>query len=402
MIKQYFLSRKIAKRNFLVFTCFVIAFVMPFQALVKNAYAQCNTVAECEAQINQIENDIKVYQQEANVIAGQINTLQGVLSKLARDKAIIQSQIDINQVKYDKLVIQIAETEKEIKNNQDSLGDTIADMYVGDDITPIEMIAGSGSISEYLDRQEYRTSVRNQLSAMITKVKELKKTLDAQKLDVEHVLSEQTAAKQELSNKEAEQQSILAQTQGQEAAYQAMINDGNNRKDDLAQKQQQLIAEAQAGAGSVTGISDPSKGNYPWGGYGCYVDNNLDSWGGLSGDGYDPLMYACRQCTSYAAWKILEYTGQEYRYLGNANNWWRRFPSSQVHDTARRNSVGVMDGGTYGHVVWVETDPDASGYIIISQYNDWAHNTGDNSGPGWGNYSKIRVHQSAYDHFIYF
>ena len=52
--------------------------------------------------------------------------------------------------------------------------------------------------------------------------------------------------------------------------------------------------------------------------------------------------------------------------------------------------------GQYGHVVWVEA-VNGDGTVDISQYN--YYNAG---GPGWGNYSRMRVSQYTYDYYIYF
>ena len=120
------------------------------------------------------------------------------------------------------------------------------------------------------------------------------------------------------------------------------------------------------------------------------------SHGGADGNGGDGWGYGCRQCASYVAWKIGQYTGVIPTYLGDAVD----FPSSLSNrpqgGVARAHSVGVItSGGRPGHVVWVETNPDAAGFITVSQYNA-------NYGGGWGNFSRVRVHQSTYNVFIYF
>lgn len=379
---------RIAKMVLIVISV-LIAVAIPLQMTQKVSADQYDD------KINALQQDINAYNAESTKLAAEANTLQSAVSKLQNEAAVIQAQIDINQAKYDKLVAQIAETEQKIKDNQDALGKTIADLYVDDKITPIEMLASSKNISDYLDKQEYRSSVRNQLTDTIGQIKDLKKKLDKQKSDVELILTEQKNAHQALSDKEAQKQNVLTQTKGQEAAYQQLSSASEIKKRELQDQQQAAIWAAQNRGGTVTSISDPTKGNYPWAGNGCYVDDYLNSQGGVNGDGTDELGYACRQCTSYAAWKMLERTGNGYRYWGNANNW--PYHWSNRGSTARAHSVGVITSGAYGHVVWVETDPDAEGYIIISQYN--SYNTG---GSGWGQYSKIRVHQSTYNTFLYF
>ncbi len=385
------------------FISLVIMISAPIQMMTKTTFAT-PTVDQLQAQIDALEADIARYHVEAARLNNEALSLQTTLAKLASERAIIQAQIDINQAKYDSLLIKIKDTEKKIKDNKDALGTTIANMYVEGNITPIEMLAGSKNIGDYLDKQEYQSSIRSQLTSTIATIKDLKKSLDAQKIKSEQVLSDQKNAKQALVNKQAEQQNLLDQTQNNEAAYQKLTTDGESKKKSLMQQQQDIIWAAQNSGGTVTGIPDASKGNYPWGGGNCYVAydgwGSLNSYNGINGDGTDGLGYACRQCTSYSAWKILEYTGREYRYMGDAGNWPRSF--GQYNTQPRANSVGVIAAGQYGHVVWVETDPDADGYIIVSQYNDYSHNSGDNSGQGWGNYSKIRVHKSTYNYYIYF
>jgi len=373
----------------LIVISILIAVAIPLQMTQKVSADQYDD------RINALQQDIDAYNAQSAKLAAEANTLQTAVAELQTQASVIQAQIDINQAKYDQLVVLIAETEQKIKNNQDALGKTIADLYVDDKITPLEMLASSKNVSDYLDKQEYRSSVRNELTATIGRIKDLKTQLVKQKSDVEYILSEQKNAYQALNDKKAQQQNILAQTQGQEAAYQKLSADSESEKKELMDQQQAAIWAAQNRGGSVTSISDPTKGNYPWAGNGCYVDANIMSWNGVNGDGTDELGYACRQCTSYAAWKMLERTGNQYRYWGNANMWPSKW--SNKGTSPRANSVGVIMAGTYGHVVWVESDPDAEGYIIISQYNSY-----DMGGPAWGNYSKIRVHQSTYDTFLYF
>lgn len=352
-------------------------------------------------QINAIQREIDAYQNEASKFRDQANTLQAQLQILGNEKAQIQGQINLSQAKYDKLQQQIQETEVKIKDNQAALGGTLADLYVDNQISPLEMLASSKNIGDYVDKQEYRSSIQDQLSKTITKIRTLKQSLEAQKTDVGRVLADQTNARNALTAKETEQQQLLAATQGQESAYQSLSQESNDRK--LAvQKQQQAAIEAAmrraSGGGAVNVLpGDPNKGGYPWE-EGCYVDADAVSHGGANGNGADPLGYGCRQCVSYVAYRVGAKTGNYPRYWGNANQWpaSARGSGYQTGSTPRVNSVGVISAGQYGHVVWVEA-VNGDGTVDISQYN--YYNAG---GPGWGNYSKMRVSAATYDTYIYF
>lgn len=345
-------------------------------------------------QINALQQQINQYQAEAGKLRAQADTLQTKVNALNNEKAQIQARIDLNQAQYEKLLSQIEKTKEDIKNNQDALGDTLADLYVDDAISPLEMLASSKNIGDYVDKQEYRSSVRDQLTGTIEKIKELKKQLEKQKIDLEEILSNQKRARDALAAAQAEQQRLLDETKGQENAYQALSNQSEQQKLQLQEQQQAAIRAAMGGRGGVTFIGGGS-GGYPWNESNCTVDAFAMSHGGSNGNGGDGWGYGCRQCASYAAWKIGERTGIIPTDLGNANQFPSGYPSSRKGTTARANSVGVIMAGAYGHVVWVESDPDANGNIIVSQYNyNW--------GAGWGKFSRIQVHQSTYDVFIYF
>lgn len=354
--------------------------------------------------INAIQKEIDEYQAKAGLLQGISDSLQKEVTALTNQKNIIQGQIDLKQAERDKLTVQIAESEKKITANRDALGNTIANIYLDDKVSPLEMLASSQSIGQYVDKQEYRSVIREQLTRTIDQIKKLKRQLEKQKKSVERVIAEQQFARDELAKKEAERQNLLSITRGQEAAYQQLSTTRERQKLQVQQEQQKAIEAAmrRAGTGSVNILpGDPNKGGYPWEAN-CYVDANAVSHGGAGGDGTDPLGYGCRQCVSYTAYRVGAYMGGKPsdfpRYWGNANMW----PSSarkagfQTGSTPRVNSVGVISAGQYGHVVWVEA-VNSDGTVDISQYN--YYNAG---GSGWGHYSKMRVSAATYDTYIYF
>ena len=361
--------------------------------------AQVVRADDYDARIAAVQSQIEQYQAQAGKLAGQADSLQKEVDGLNAQKNIIQAQVDLKQAEYDKLVAEIAANEKKIENNQDALGTTIADLYVSSDVSPLEMLASSKSISDYVDKESYRNSVKDSLTRTINSIRQLKKQLETQKKDVERVLAEQKFARDELAAKEAQQAQLLSQTRGQEAAYRGLVAERESQKLEL-QKQQQVAIEAAARrAGGTINIlpGDPNKGGYPWEA-GCWVDANAWSHGGADGNGSDPLGYGCRQCVSYTAYKVGAYTGKYPRYWGNANQWpgSARASGYATGSTPRANSVGVISAGAYGHVVWVEA-VNGDGTVDVSQYN--YYNAG---GPGWGNYSKMRVSAATYDTYIYF
>lgn len=345
--------------------------------------------------INAIQREIDQFQAQAAQLRDKGDTLQVKLDALTSEKAQIQGTIDLSQAQFDKLQAQIKQTLQDIEDNKDALGEIIANLYIDGKVSPLEMLASSKNIGDYVDKQEYQTSVREELTKTIDKINDLKTQLEKQKADVEVVLANQTRARDALSVKEAEQAELVRQTRGEEAAYQQLINSGAAEQNKLREQQsvQRALEAAQNRGGGVVSIGG-SSGGYPWNQSNCSVGSDALSRGGSNGVGGDGWGYGCRQCASYVAWRIGQHTGFIPTYVGDAVD----FRSLGPNGSAKKNSVGIMTyNGRPGHVVWVETDPDAAGYIIVAQYNYFDPSQG---GSGWGHFTRMKVHKSTYDYYV--
>lgn len=342
-------------------------------------------------QISAIQSEISNLQAQAATIAEQSRTLASALAALTAQKQTIQAQVDLSQAKYDKLVNDITETEKQITENKDALGQIIADMYVDGTISPLEMLASANDITDYVDQQEYRSSIQTNLTDTIDRINALKKQLEAQKADVERVLADQKSQRDALVAKESEQAKLLADSQGQESVYQSMIGERSSQINSLKDQQQAEIRARleQYGGGGGAVAGDPSLGGYPSYLANSAQDSLVDPWG----------MYN-RECVSYVAWKVF----QKNRYMpywggvGNANQWPgnARAAGIETNTKPRAGSAGVITSGYYGHIVWVDS-VNSDGTINISQYNEWL------PGSGWGHYSeRYNVSPYAYNVYIYF
>lgn len=386
------LAKKPSKTNILVRTfgalvvVFTLAFVAPFQTSTP-VYAD-----KFDDRIRALQAEINEYQAEADKLNAQAATLQNTLSQLNNQRAALQKEIDLNQAKYDKLVAQIADTEKKISDNKDALGQTIADLYVDSNITPLEMLASSNNISDYLDKQEYRNSVRDELVGTIREIKDLKAQLETQRTDVKKVLAAKNRAKAALVARQTEQQNLLSRTKGQESTYQALIGDRQDEISEARRQQAILKARLNSGGGYVI-IDSGSLGGYPWNASNCPMWGPL-STGGADGNGGDGYGYGCRQCASYAAWKVAKETGIYYRNWGNGGDFAASARSAgyQTGSTPRAGALAVIWGNP-GHVAWVEA-VNGDGTIVVSQYNyDY--------GQGWGMYSMMSMSASAFDEYAY-
>ncbi len=383
MILRHHFSAKV-KKTILLVTIFIIAVSVPIQIIGGRVSAD-----EYDDQIAALQAQIDSYNAQSAVLADQARTLQSTVDNLANQAKVIQAQIDISQAKYDQLIAQIADTEKQIADNKDALGVTLADLYVDDNVTPVEIIFSSKNISEYMDKQEYRSSIRNELTATITRIKELKAQLETQKAETEVVLTDQKNQRAALDAKKAEQQKILDDTKGQEAAFQDLVRTSDAEIASLRSQQIAAnLARANNYGGDFTSLpGDGTRGGYPinWMSDAAMYYCMSDDWGMCQ-----------RQCVSYAAFKVAQSYGNMPYWggIGNANQWDdnARNWGIPIGTTPKPGSVGVMDSGYYGHVAWVES-VNANGTINISHFNiNWN-----------GDYAEwYNVNSGFFDYYIYF
>lgn len=315
-------------------------------------------------QINQLQSEVNSYQAEAGRLRAEANTLQNAVSALNAQKMAIQAQLDLTQAKLNQLAADIEANQKKLEKQKRVYAEGVADISADVKVSPIERIAGSQSIGEMARLENYQSSIQNQIRAAVKEVKILKERLAAQKIEVEKVLADQTAQRNDLAAKEAEQARLLAETQGQEAAYQNMIGSKNSEISNLRAQQAAANARFISGGSYSAGSGPACGGGYP--GRWCNVpmDTVVDDWG----------MYN-RECVSYTAFRVAA-SGRHMPYwggYGNANQWDDNARASgiPVDYNPQVGDVAVSNAGYYGHVMYVEA-VHGDGTISISQYNaDW-------------------------------
>ena len=299
--------------------------------------------AEARALVNSLQATAASYQDAINQLQGQINGLQ--------------ASIDENTAQQASLQQQIIDAQNEIDQQRAYLASNVKAMYVDGTPTTLEVLATSKNLSDFVDKQEYRTSVQNKLQDTMRKIAELQKELQTKKAQVDQLLQDQKAQQDQLAATRAEQAALLSYNQGQQAAYNAQIKSNSSQISQL--RAAQAAANKQLGSGVIAG--DPGKGGYPAVYANAPQDSLVDRWG----------MYN-RECVSYTAWKVY----QTYGYMpywggrGNANQWPgnARAAGIPTGSTPRADSVAVWNVGYYGHVMWVEA-VNSDGSLWVSQYN---------------------------------
>ena len=313
-----------------------------------------------EAEIKAKEQEASKYNSEASRLGEMADNLQSELDKINGQITTIQGQIIDSQKKIDNLNAQIKRNEILIKQRRKAMGQVLADMHVDDQISPLEMLASSNSIGDYIDKQEQRSSLRTSLNGKIKEIKALQKKLEENKKLVENTLRDQEAQRNVLSSKQSEKAKLVADTKNDQNAYSALAQKRNSEVAKLREEQAAANRRALGNGVSIPG-GIPGGGGYP----GVWANAPLDAY-------VDPWGLYTRECVSYVAWKIHS-TGRYVPHFGgagNANQW----PSTAARhgissgSTPKAGAAAVMNIGYYGHVMYVES-VNGDGTITVSDYN---------------------------------
>lgn len=361
-------SRRFATKSILVAASILMAVAAPL-SLMPRVKAD-----KYDDQIAALQQQAAAYQAQANQLNTQANTLANKLQELGAQKAAVEVQIQVGQAQYDKLTAQIAETEIKIKNNQDALGAIIANLYVDGTISPLEMLASSKNIGDYVDKQTYQSSIQDQLTATISTIKNLKKKLETDKVSVKEVLDKQTAQRNSLAAIAAQQQTLLDQTRGQEAAYTNLVASTKQQMATIHAQQKEALAR-------IT-----NNGAYNSGAVGAFEFRNFSGNKGCSG-GYpycggkdtmvDPWGLYNQECVSFSAWRAVK-MGKTVGYFsgrGNAYEWPQTATNQMnaiIESTPHVGDVAILPStpgfAPIGHSMNIEAIL-GDGWLRVSQFN---------------------------------
>lgn len=309
-----------------------------------------------DEQIKQKQAEQNAASQQSATLGGQAKTVEQQIAELQIQIATIQAQIDVNTARQNDLNAQIEAAKQKLAEQRDLLSASIRSMYIESDISPLEMIASSRNLSDFVDKQEYRDRIKENITNTMDQIERLKQQLDAQQKEVTRILDDQKALRGSLDQKNAEASAKLSSINQTKANFDQIVNQKSAEIASL--RAQQRAANASLGGHAVAG--DPAKGGYPSKWANAPQDSLVDSWG----------MYN-RECVSYTAWKVYQ-SGRNMPYWGgrgNANQWPNnaRNAGIPVDGNPRVGDVAISMSGYYGHAMYVEAVSGNS--VYVSQYN---------------------------------
>ncbi|GAC1392980.1 MAG: hypothetical protein NVSMB46_09920 [Candidatus Saccharimonadales bacterium] len=340
------------------------------------------------AKADQFDNQISQLKTLNDQNQSNVNQLQSLaisyndaISKLQQQINSIQAAVLLSQQKSVDVQNQIVAAQAELDKERTVLGESIKTMYLEGQISTLEMLASSKNLSEFMDKQTYRSSVESKIKSTLEKITALKAQLKIQEQQLQDLIKAQQAQQQQVVVAQAQQAQLLAYTEAQKDQYNQQINANKSKIADL--QNQQIAENARLAALSRALQYSRSGGSYPWSNAVCLNGDHSDAacspsnvgeslaynWGYLPYNQWDENSFQYRNCTSYVAYKIRQATGISVAGYGNAKQWVYN-TSYHVDHSPSNNDIeaAVFTSGYYGHVMYVQS-VNSDGSVNVSQYN---------------------------------
>ena len=211
----------------------------------------------------------------STILGQQAQGIQGEINQLGNQIASIQAQIDINTARETELSTQIETAQNKLEEQKGMLSANIRSMYIEGDISPLEMIASSKNLGDFVDKQEYRNRIKDNISNTMDEIERLKTQLNEQKREVVVILDEQKTLRGTLDQKNNEASAKLTAVNQDKASFDEQIK---ARSVEIADLQREIQA-AQSALSRVNVSSLPSSGTVSSGATIGTVGNTGNSFG---------------------------------------------------------------------------------------------------------------------------
>lgn len=357
------------------FSIVALCFMLLFIAVAPRGDKGIVKAATVQEQINALRAENAEYKNTIDKLRGEATSYQDAIAILRAQIDTLQGQIDSNTKEQARLQQEIIVAEEELAKQKRLLGENIKAMYLEGEISTLEMLASSKDLSEFVDKEQYRSSVKDKIRSTLEKVTALKFELTAKKEGVETLLKQQQQQQSQLADSRSEQNNLLAYNESQQADFNNKTKANQSKIDGLIASQRRANFNPDGGyyflrfAGNASPINP---NNYPYRnagfgmspGPGCVDNDGPDAWG-----------YCTRQCVSYAAWAVAASGRAAPMYYGNARDWVAAAYARgvQVSRTPEPGDVAISTAGYWGHAMYVESVSGST--FSTTEYNTYLNGT---------------------------
>ncbi len=203
--------------------------------------------AERQKKLQQLNQQIKNFQQQISDAQGKSNTLQTQIFIFDKEIASTELQIEAKETQIEDTDLQIRELEKLIQKKQEEidqdkkiLTETLIELNEFDNDFLLKTTLSLNNLSDFLDQIQYTQNFQSRIYNILQKVKKLKAKLEADQKQLEIQLKNLGELKQQLEigqevleEQRNQKQVLLTQTKGIERNFQTLLAASKKEESDI-------------------------------------------------------------------------------------------------------------------------------------------------------------------------
>jgi murein DD-endopeptidase MepM/ murein hydrolase activator NlpD len=269
---QKFMKSKLAKVILVTLVIFIIALIFKVNP------ASSSSIDEKRSEVDRLQNQIDHYQGLANEKAGQIESLEAQVAKMNAEIKVTelniektQKKVNLTQAEINETKEKIKEKEKELAYQKSVLDEALRVIYEEGNAGFLESFLTAETLADLMDRTEYLDAVSNKIEVTMEKIEGIKTELLAKKEDLEEkkteltsLIDQQKAINLALNEQKREKNLLLAETKGEEAEYEKLLNQRLTQFQDSNSELKRMEEAIRRGLGgdapSATGFIWPMHG----------------------------------------------------------------------------------------------------------------------------------------------
>lgn len=228
------------KFRFLIYLIVVVMALVPFRA---SADQLDDLRAEAIRKSQELEANQRAAEEKAAEAAGYRDEARRVAANIAGTEAAIaktESDIYYTQKEIELLTEKINQKLAELKIQKENLFETARVIYESGDQSTIEIVVGSNSFSEVIDRSQYLNSLTQKIETTIAEINKIKAELEtskaeqeAKKNNLDELKGQQEAQKRGLDAQKAEKDRLFSSAKSSQAEYEAKVAEARASLDAL-------------------------------------------------------------------------------------------------------------------------------------------------------------------------
>jgi len=261
---SFFSKRKITRQKFvslLVFCFFLFSVIQssvtaPIFFQSKEAEALYDEEkAKLEQELEAVEREIAGYEklivttkQEKQTLQNKINALRDSAAKLTLQIESANLNLQYLNVRIDETTSSIIKTSDKVDATKENLINSLQSFYELQQVSLLEILLGSGTISEFFDYSNALNNIQERIQESIEELEGLKTTLSKQsqelgsdKEETQNLLAMQLLQKNDLKRTEDEKVNLWHVTDGNEDKYQQMLSESRQKANEIRARIYQLI-----------------------------------------------------------------------------------------------------------------------------------------------------------------